>query len=58
MKASGGSGSYFPVFLLVRGILKENSGHVLVSATIRDVKALVGVGWGHHTWSRDAARHF
>lgn len=30
----------------------------LVSATIRDVKAMVGVGWGRHTWSRDAARHF
>ena len=30
----------------------------LASATIRDVKALVGVGWGRHTWPRDAARHF
>lgn len=28
MKASGGSGSYFPTFLLLKGILKENSGHV------------------------------
>ena len=28
MKASGGSGSYFPIFSLLKGILKENSGHV------------------------------